>query len=272
MAPRTFLDRQSMNYYLVYLDEQGKAFATTRKGKVSKRCKELMAEHAHMEHGLWDASEDMGKTMAEVDKNIRAAITKRLHERDEKAEAFLQQLQAQQAERERKEQEALAKRKAVACTKDKMIIKPYDLMQRLDDAEVLLEQMKPGAYYLCVNYKKKGFVELRQSVRAANHLKVCGIVEREDKPTKTALHRFAVSVRKMYKSHIDIIGRTHAIKSFGQKMTDSIPHIQELKNNYYASSAPRRYYDRYTLLYLKLEKIEKMDDPDIAYDFHSEKL
>lgn len=259
MAPRAFLDRQSMNYYLVYLDEQGKAFATTRKGKVSKRCKELMAEHAHMEHGLWDASEDMGKTMAEVDKNIRAAITKRLHERDEKAEAFLQQLQAQQAERERKEQEALAQRKAVASTKDKMTVKPFDLMQRLDDAEVLLEQMKPGAYYLCINYKKQGFVELKQTARAANHIKVCGIVEREDKPTKAALHRFAVSVRDLYKKNIDIIGRTHAIKSFGQKMTDSIPHLQEQRNAYYATAAPRRYYDRYTLLYLQLEKAEKAE-------------
>lgn len=261
-----------MTYYLVCLDDQGRSLATTRKGNVSKRCKQLVAEHAHLEHGLYDASEDMGKTMAEVDKNIRAAITKRLHERDEKAEAFRQQLQAQQAERERKEQEALAQRKAVAGTKEEMTVKPYDLMQRFDDAEVLLEQMKPGAYYLCINYKKHGFVELKQKARAANHIKVCGIVEREDKPTKAALHRFAVSIRDLYKKNIDIIGRTHAIKSFGQKMTDSIPHLQELKNNYYASSAPRRYYDRYTLLYLQLEKDGKMDDPEIAYDFHSNKL
>ena len=97
-------------------------------------------------------------------------------------------------------------------------------------------------------------------------------MEREDKRTKASLHRFAVSVRDLYKKNIDIIGRTHAIKVFGQKMTDSIPHLQELRNNYYSSSAPRRYYDRYTLLYLQLEKEGKMDDPEIAYDFHSNKL
>lgn len=160
----------------------------------------------------------------------------------------------------------------MANTKDKMTIKPFDLMQRLYNAELLLEQMKPGAYYLCINYKKKGFVELKQKAAPANHIKVCGIVEREDKQTKAALHRFAVSVRDLYKKNIDIIGRTHAIKSFGQKLTDSIPHLQELKNNYYASAAPRRYYDRYTLLYLQLEKAEKADDPDTVYDFHMNKL
>ena len=101
MAPRAFCDKPSMAYYLVYLDEHGQSIATTRKGNVTKRCLQLVAEHAHMEHGLWDASEDMGKTEAEVDKNIRRAITQRLRERDEKMSAFRQQLQEEQAERER---------------------------------------------------------------------------------------------------------------------------------------------------------------------------
>lgn len=250
MAPRAFCDKPSMAYYLVYLDEHGKSIATTRKGNVTKRCLQLVAEYAHMEHGLWDASEDMGKTEAEVDKNIRRAITQRLRERDEKMSAFRQQLQEEQAERERNRQEALALRKAWVCTKDRMTIKPHDLMQRLEKAEMILEQLKPGAYYLCIDYKKNGLVELRKNVRSANHLKVCAMVEREDKASKAAVHRFAVSVRNVYRQHIDIIGRTQAIKTFGQKLTDSVPHIKQAVNPHFSTSAPRRYYDKNVLEYL----------------------
>lgn len=253
MGPRAFCDKQTMMYYLVYLDEQGKSVATTRKGNVTKRCLQLASEYAHLEHGLWGVSEDMGKTEAEVDKNIRRAITQRLHERDEKMESLRQQWQKEQAERERQEQEALAQRKALAGTKDRMTIKPFDIMQRMEDAEVILEQLKPGAYYLCIDYKKKGALHLTLNVRKAIHLNVFGMVEREDKATKASLHRFAMSVRNLYRQHIDIIGRTQAIKTFGQKLTDSVPHIQEAVNPHYSTSAPRRYYDRYTLEYLAKE-------------------
>lgn len=158
---------------------------------------------------------------------------------------------------QRKIQETLEKRKSMAFTLDRIIINPFEIMQTIERAEDVLNQMKPGTYYVCINYKKKGFVEIRKKVSVRNSLKVCGTAEREDSQTKASLRRFATAVRGLYEQNIDIIGRTHAVKSFGQKMVDSIPHIKELKNLHYACAAPRRYYDRRTLLYLQLKEWEK---------------
>ena len=41
--------------------------------------------------------------------------------------------------------------------------------------------------------------------------------------------------------------------------TDAALCIKESQNNYYSSSAPRQYYDKNTLVYMKLEQIEKND-------------
>ena len=259
MTPRAYLDNQSLCYYLVYLDDNGGSVATTRKGNISKRCKELVAQYSHLEHGLWDASEDMGSSMMAVEKNIRRAITQRIKERHERMSTFMEELHRQQEEQERIEAEELAQRKSVAGTKETLLIKPYDIMQHIEIAEQQLGQMMPGVYYVCINYKRKGYVELKRKARNSDHCKVITTVEREDKKSKASLHRFAVAVRKAYEDGSEMIGRTHAIKNFGQRLVDSIPHVLERKNNYFSSAAPRRLYDKQTLLYLKVVEIEQND-------------
>lgn len=56
-----------------------------------------------------------------------------------------------------------------------------------------------------------------------------------------------------------IIGKTHALKGFGKRIVDAAPCIKESRNTYYSSDAPRQYYDKYTLIYMKLEEAEKND-------------
>ena len=133
------------------------------------------------------------------------------------------------------------------------------MLQRYDLLEEHLEQLKPGEYAVCINYKKKGVVELRTKARTTDHLKVLAKVTKENKNTKAALHRFAVKVREAYQSGIVIIGKTHAIQGFGKRIVDAAPCIKESQNTYYSSSAPRQYYDKNTLVYVKLEQIEKND-------------
>lgn len=70
---------------------------------------------------------------------------------------------------------------------------------------------------------------------------------------------FAVKVRETYQSGIVIIGKTHAIQGFGKRIVDAAPCIKESQNTYYSSSAPRQYYDKNTLVYMKLEQIEERD-------------
>lgn len=84
-------------------------------------------------------------------------------------------------------------------------------------------------------------------------------VTKEEKNTKAALHRFAVEVRKAYQSGITIIGKTHALKSFGKRIVDAALCIKEANNQYYSCAAPRQYYDKNTLVYMKLEQIENED-------------
>lgn len=156
-------------------------------------------------------------------------------------------------------QEAQEIRAALAGTKDSVCVKPIEVLQRYDLLEEHLEQLKPGEYVVCINYKKKGVVELRTKARTTDHLKVLAKVTKEEKNTKAALHRFAVKVRETYQSGIVIIGKTHAIQGFGKRIVDAAPCIKESQNTYYSSSAPRQYYDKNTLVYMKLEQIEERD-------------
>mgnify|MGYP003516875007 FL=1 len=146
-----------------------------------------------------------------------------------------------------------------SATKDSISIAPRDILQRYDLLESHLDNLKPGEYFVCINYKKKGVVELRRSPRPADHLSVLEEVTKEDKNTKAALHRFAVEVRKVYQSGITIIGKTHALKSFGKRIVDAALCIKEGENQYYACAAPRQYYDKNALVYMKLEQIENED-------------
>ena len=146
-----------------------------------------------------------------------------------------------------------------SATKDSISIAPRDVLQRYDLLEAHLDNLKPGEYSVCINYKKKGVVELRRNPRAADHLNVLEKVTKEEKNTKAALHRFAVEVRKVYQSGITIIGKTHALKSFGKRIVDAALCIKEGENQYYACAAPRQYYDKNTLVYMKLEQIENED-------------
>ena len=146
-----------------------------------------------------------------------------------------------------------------SATKDSISITPRDVLQRYDLLEAHLDKLKPGEYSVCINYKKKGVVELRRNPRPADHLNVLEKVTKEEKNTKAALHRFAVEVRKVYQSGITIIGKTHALKSFGKRIVDAALCIKKGENQYYSCAAPRQYYDKNALVYMKLEQIENED-------------
>ena len=142
------------------------------------------------------------------------------------------------------------------ATKDSIRIAPRDVLQRYDLLEAHLDKLKPGEYSVCINYRKKGIVELRRNPRPADYLKVLEKVTKEEKNTQAALHRFAVEVRKAYQSGITIIGKTHAMKSFGKRIVDEALCIKESKNQYYSCADPRQYYDKNALVYMKLEQID----------------
>lgn len=144
-------------------------------------------------------------------------------------------------------------------TKNSISITPRDVLQDYGILHIRLKDLKPGEYSVCINYKKKGVVELRRNPRASDHLNVLEKVTKEEKNTKAALHRFAVEVRKVYLSGITIIGKTHALKSFGKRIVDAALCIKESENQYYSSAAPRQFYDKNALVYMKLEQIENED-------------
>lgn len=152
--------------------------------------------------------------------------------------------------------ENVKKQASSSATKDSISITPRDVLQRYDLLEAHLDKLKPGEYSVCINYKKKGIVELRRNPRPADHLNVLEKVTKEEKNTQAALHRFAVEVRKVYQSGITIIGKTHALKSFGKRIVDAALCIKEANNQYYSCAAPRQYYDKNALVYMKLEQIE----------------
>ena len=155
--------------------------------------------------------------------------------------------------------ENVKKQASSSATKDSISITPRDVLQRYDLLEAHLDKLKPGEYSVCINYKKKGIVKLRRNPRPADHLNVLEKVTKEEKNTQAALHRFAVEVRKVYQSGITIIGKTHALKSFGKRIVDAALCIKEANNQYYSCAAPRQYYDKNALVYMKLEQIENED-------------
>ena len=197
----------------------------------------------------------MGNDVAE----IRAAVDREIAEENAQREREELRLKAEVEAKAKALQEAQEIRASLAGTKDSVSIKPIEVLQRYDPLEEHLEQLKPGEYAVCVNYKKKGMVELRTKARTTDHLKVLAKVTKEENNSKVALHRFAVKVREAYQSGIVIIGKTHAIQGFGKRIVDVAPCIKESQNTYYSSSAPRQYYDKNTLVYMKLEQIEERD-------------
>ena len=240
-------------YMLVYRDEQtGRLRVTRMDGSKCDNEKGMIKSYNMFGGGLWAACRDMGNDVAE----IRAAVDREIAEETAQREREEHRLKAEAEAKAKALQEAQGIRAALAGTKDSVCIKPIEVLQRYDLLEEHLEQLKPGEYAVCINYKKKGAVELRTKARTTDHLKVLAKVTKE-KNTKAALHRFAVKVREAYQSGIVIIGKTHALKGFGKRIVDAALCIKESQNTYYSSSAPRQYYDKNTLVYMKLEKIEK---------------
>lgn len=241
-------------YMLVYRDEQtGRLRVTRMDGRKCDNEKGIIKSYNMFGGGLWAACRDMGNDVAE----IRAAVDREIAEETAQREREELRLKAEAEAKVKALQEAQEIRAALAGMKDSVCIKPIEVLQRYDLLEEHLEQLKPGEYAVCVNYKKKGTVELRTKARTTDHLKVLAKVAKEERNSKASLHRFAVNVREAYQSGIVIIGKTHAIQSFGKKIVDAAPYIKESKNTYFSSAAPRRYYDKNTLVYMKLEQIEQ---------------
>ena len=244
-------------YMLVYRDElTGKLRVTQMDGRKCDNEKGLINSYNMFGGGLWAYCRDMGKTI----EDIRSAVEREIAEDDARREREVLQVKAEIEARAKALEEAQAARAALAGTKENITVKPIEVLQRYDLLEERLEALKPGDYVVCINYKKFGSLELRAKARESDHLKVLTTVTKENKPSKASLHRFAVAVRKAYESGINIIGKTHALASFGKKIVDAAPYIKESKNTYFSSAAPRRFYDKNTLVYMKLEQIEQNDN------------
>lgn len=244
-------------YMLVYRDEQtGRLRVTRMDGRKCDNEKGIIKSYNMFGGGLWAACRDMGNDVAE----IRAAVDREIAEETAQREREELRLKAEAEAKMKALQEAQEIRAALAGMKDSVCIKPIEVLQRYDLLEEHLEQLEPGEYAVCINYRKKGTVELRTKARTTDHLKVLAKVTKEERNSKASLHRFAVAVRKAYESGINIIGKTHAMTSFGKKLVDAAPYIKESKNTYFSSAAPRRYYDKNTLVYMKLEQIEQNDN------------
>lgn len=244
-------------YMLVYRDEQtGKLRITRMDGRKCDNEKGMIKSYNMFGGGLWAACRDMGNDVAE----IRAAVDREIAEETAQREREEFRLKAEAEAKAKALQKAQEIRAALAGTKDSVCVKPIEVLQRYDLLEEHLEQLKPGEYVVCINYRKKGTVELRTKARTTDHLKVLAKVTKEEKNSKAALHRFAVKVREAYQSGIVIIGKTHALHSFGKRIVDAALCIKESKNTYFSSAAPRRYYDKNTLVYMKLEQIEQNDN------------
>ena len=241
-------------YLLVFRDElTGRMRVTRMDGSKCDNEKGMIKSYNMFGGGLWAACRDMGNDVAE----IRAAVNREIAEETAQREREELRLKAEAEAKAKALQEAQEIRAALAGTKDSVCIKPIEVLQRYNLLEEHLEQLKPGEYAVCINYKKKGTVELRTKARTTDHLKVLTKVTKEERNSKAALHRFSVKVREAYQSGIVIIGKTHAIKGFGKRIVDAALCIKESKNTYFSSAAPRRYYDKNTLVYMKLEQIEQ---------------
>ncbi len=241
-------------YMLVYRDElTGRLRVTRMDGRKCDNEKGMIKSYNMFAGGLWEACRDMGNDVAE----IRAAVDREITEETAQREREELRLKEEAEAKAKALQEAQEIRAAIVGTKDSVSIKPINVLQRYDLLEEHLEQLKPGEYAVCINYKKKGTVELHTKARTTDHLKVLAKVAKEERNSKASLHRLAVKVREAYQSGIVIIGKTHAIQGFGKRIVDAAPCIKESQNTYYSSSAPRQYYDKNTLVYMKLEQIEK---------------
>lgn len=243
-------------YMLVYRDElTGRLRVTRMDGRKCDNEKGLINSYNMFGGGLWAACRDMGNDVVE----IRAAVDREIAEETAQREREELRLKTEAEAKVKALLEAQEISFSLAETKDSVCVNPIEVLQQYDLLEEHLEQLKPGDYAVCVNYKKKGTLELRTKARTTNHLKVLAKVTKEENNSKAALHRFAVKVREAYQSGIVIIGKTHAIQGFGKRIVDAAPCIKESQNTYYSSSAPRQYYDKNTLVYMKLEQIEKND-------------
>lgn len=249
-------NRRDAKHQLVYRDTDTKHIRITyMDGKEYEHTKSVICSHELYGGSFWEICRDMGDDIDTILENVKHEIeAEKLRYEQE------QRLLAEEREaREKAEREAEELRRSLVNSKTRISVAPIDVLQRYDTLELNLEQLKAGEYYICVNYKQSGYLELRTKVRESDYLKVLAKVTRDEKLTKASLHRFAVAVRKAYEEGITIIGKTHAVKSFGKKIVDAAPCIKVCKNAYYSSAAPRQFYDKNTLVYLKLEQIEKND-------------
>lgn len=149
-------------YMLVYRDEQtGRLRVTRMDGRKCDNEKGIIKSYNMFGGGLWAACRDMGNDVAE----IRAAVDREIAEETAQREHEEFRLKAEveaKAKALQKAQEIMA---ALAGTKDSVCIKPIEVLQRYDLLEEHLEQLKPGEYAVCINYKKMGTVELRTNDR-----------------------------------------------------------------------------------------------------------
>lgn len=246
--------RRDAKHLLVYRDVTTERIRVTyADGKEYEDPKSLIVSHKFYAGGFWGCCRDMGDTLSTILANIAKEI-----EEEKRQQEIEQRRMAEESEAKKKAaRDAEELRKSLANSKTCICIAPIDVLQSYETLELNLEQLKAGEYFVCINYKKSGYLELREKARASDHLKVLAKVTREDRLTQASLHRFAVAVRKTYEQNIVIIGKTHALTSFGKKIVDAAPCIKESRNSYYSSAAPRQFYDKNTLVYLKLEQIEK---------------
>lgn len=247
---------RNAKHLLVYRNADTKHIRVTyMDGKVYENTKSLIDSHKFYAGGFWGRCRNMGDDIDTIFENVkRETEAEKLRYEQE-----LRLLAEEREAREKAKREAEERRKSLMNSKTSLCVAPIDVLQNYDTLEQNLEQLKAGGYYVCINYRKAGYLELRQKARASDHLNVLAKVTREETQSKASLHRFAVAVRKAYEQGITIIGKTHALTSFGKKIVDAAPCIKESKNSYYSSADPRQYYDKNTLVYLKLEQIEKND-------------
>lgn len=250
--------RNSPFLIVFYNEDTGQYQITDVNDKAYNESRSLICSFRNMPGGLFGASREMGDTLEEVKANIRKAMD------EEKQQQIALSREAEERE-ELARQEAQRKaelRKSIAYTKDHLSVLPIDLMANAERREELLEQLKPGEYYVCINYKKMGIVELKLKARSSNSINVLGKVINEQHTSKAALHRFAKAVKDMYENNTELIGRTHAIQRFGAKLVDRMPVVMERRNLYYSTAAPRRIYDKNTLLWWQVTEYEAKNTQD----------
>ena len=251
--------RRDAKHLLVYRDvTTGHIRVTYTNGKEYEESKSLIGSYKFDAGGFWGSCRDMGDNISTILANVAKEIEEEKRQQEQEQRRFAEEVEA----KEKAEREAEELRKSLANSTTRICIAPIDVLQSYEALELNLEQLKAGEYFVCINYKKSGYLELREKARASDHLKVLAKVTRENALTKVSLHRFAVAVRKVYEQSIEVIGKTRAMTCFGKKVVDAAPCIKTSQNSYYSSATPRQFYDRNTLVYLQLEQLEKLR-PDL---------